>query len=238
LFFKIHRTEYRIFYHENKPFVEGDRTVKAVVFGGTFNPPHIGHLRMAEQVIYAHGMERVIFVPAHTPPHKSTEKIARPGHRLSMTQICCRDNDRFQVSDLEIRAGGPSYTVNTLEKLRDTFGKDLRFLMGSDSLAEIRTWKEYERLFDLSNFIVISRPGISFEKAWADLPQSIRGLYRETGDGYERLDMDQQITRSPITGLDISATLIRSLIRDNISPRYLVTDEVLAYIQNNGLYNK
>ncbi len=209
-----------------------------LIFGGTFNPPHIGHLRMAEEVVRAHNLTRVLFIPANVPPHKPMDNLAPAIHRLNMIEICCSDNRRFEVSDVEIKLGGPSYTVNTVERLIQSHGDSLYFLMGTDSLAEISSWKDYKRLFDLTNFIVVSRPGITFEKAWADLPKSIQEKYVKGENGYQGKDTDRKIVKSPVLGLDISSTAIREILRQGGSVRYLVIDKVLEYIKANRLYRE
>jgi nicotinate-nucleotide adenylyltransferase len=212
--------------------------LNTVIFGGTFNPPHIGHLRMAQEVAFVHNMDRVVFVPTYLPPHKSSIDIAEAPHRLKMTRLACRKNDIFEVSDLEIKRGGPSFTVNTLEELQGVYGPDMYFLMGTDSLADIQTWKDHERIFDLSSFIVVSRPGMSFGRAWEQTPGKIKSKYRPIDNGYERVDIKQEIINSQVKGLDVSATKIRRLIMSKVSARYLVTDDVLEYILSNKVYEK
>lgn len=209
-----------------------------LIFGGTFNPPHIGHLRMAEEVVRAHEITKVLFVPANIPPHKSVGDLAPADHRLKMIEICCSGNKRFEVSDVEIKAGGPSYTVNTMERLIEYHGDSLYFLMGTDSLSEISSWKDYTRLFGLTNFIVVSRPGITFEKAWSDLPHTIRDKYDKGENGYQSKYSDRKIVKAPVVGLDISATTIREILKKGESARYLVIDEVLEYIKAKRLYGK
>lgn len=193
---------------------------------------------MAEAVFHAHGMDKVVFVPAYLPPHKSSRDTAPARSRLEMIRASCQKNELFEVSEIEINAKGRSYTVNTLEALREEYGDNMYFLMGTDSLSEISLWKDYERLFELSNFIVVSRPGISFENAWSDTPKKVREKFKAVGNGYRRVDKNLQIIRSPVKGLDISSTKIRDLLKANMSARYLVTDEVLAYIKTNRIYNK
>ncbi|MDQ1240414.1 MAG: nicotinate-nucleotide adenylyltransferase [Thermodesulfobacteriota bacterium] len=205
------------------------------MFGGTFNPPHVGHLRMAEETAQRHGLEKIVFVPSHIPPHKSLERIASADDRLEMTRIACRDNDLFEVSALEVEAGGPSYTVNTLECLAESMSQELFFIIGTDSLREIGTWKEYHRLFHVAHFLVITRPGVGFDVAWESTPQDLREMFGQ--DGGELLHLGgKRLVRSAVHGLNISATQIRELVKAQQSIRYLVTEPVRAYILERGLY--
>lgn len=205
------------------------------MFGGTFNPPHLGHLRMAEEAAQQHGLEKIVFVPSHIPPHKSIEGIASADDRLEMTRIACRDNDLFEVSALEVEAHGPSYTVNTLECLAESISQELFFIIGTDSLREIGTWKEYQRLFHLAHFLVITRPGIGFDAAWESTPRDLREMFRYEDGGLCHLE-GKRLIRSPVHGLNISATQIRELAKAEQSIRYLVTEPVRAYILERGLY--
>jgi nicotinate-nucleotide adenylyltransferase len=155
--------------------------------------------------------------------------------RLCMTKTACRENALFRVSDLEIRSGGPSYTVRTLEALAEDDGSQYFFIMGTDSLAEVGSWKEYEKLFSLADFIVVRRPGLDFSAAWAAAPQSLRDRFRQAGDRLAHAG-GKSLIPSMIRGLDISSTRIRSLIGRGKSIRYLVPDSVMNYINERGLY--
>ncbi|MCA1961945.1 MAG: nicotinate-nucleotide adenylyltransferase [Desulfomonile sp.] len=211
--------------------------MKLGILGGSFNPPHLGHLRLAEEAAFAHDLDRIMFVPSSLPPHKSQAHMASPAHRIEMTRLACRDNLLFEVSDMELRRGGPSYTVKTLEALEREGNRDHFFILGSDSLREISTWKEYERLFQLCNFIVVQRPGVSFEAAWTEVPAAVRDRFHHEGDGFVSPE-NRLIIPSHVCGLDISSTRIRSLVREGRSIRYLVTEPVRAYIEENYLYRR
>ena len=205
------------------------------ILGGTFNPPHLGHLRLAEETAGVHRLDRVVFIPCDIPPHKSRAGIAPAEHRLSMTRIACEENPLFEVSDIEIRLQGPSYTVKTLK----TFAKDKTvepyFILGTDSLKEICTWKDYESLFELSNFIVVTRPGTAFTDAWCQLPEEIRAHFQAYDNTYQH-DSSRVIIASNVRGLEISSTRVRTLVEQELSIRYLVPDSVLTYIKQNHLY--
>jgi nicotinate-nucleotide adenylyltransferase len=204
------------------------------VLGGTFNPPHLGHLRLAEEVACVHGLSRVVFIPTLIPPHKGFREIASSAHRLEMTRRACEDNPLLEVSDLEIQLEGPSYTVNTLRMLREQNFKS-HFIMGTDSLKEISLWKDFEELFSLSDFIVVERPGIDFSSAWAAVPSTVRKRFHQDGD---RMVHDKATTVAPsrVVGLNISSTRIRNLLKEGLSIRYLVPETVRSYINAHKLY--
>ncbi len=206
------------------------------ILGGTFNPPHLGHLRLAEDVAHVHRLSRVIFIPSLLPPHKGSREIASSVHRLAMTRKACEDNPLLEASDLEIRMDGPSYTVNTLRLLREQH-MTVRFIMGTDSLKEISLWKDFEELFSLSDFIVVKRPGIDFKTAWAAVPESVRDRFRQDGEAlvHEKLTT---IVPSPVEGLNISSTRIRNFLKEGASIRYLVPETVRSYITEHQLYGK
>lgn len=208
---------------------------KIGVFGGSFNPPHIGHMRLAEEVAENFGLSRVLFVPSSTPPHKPDRGLAPISHRLEMTRLACEGNTLFQVSDIEMRLGGPSYTVNTLSALKGQISGELYFIIGSDSLREISTWHKCERLFEISNFIVVLRRRLSFSDAWAEVPQYLKDQFREQTGGY-RFRSGKMLLETSIEGLNVSSTEIRRLIKKGKSIRYLVSAAVPAYIKDKKLY--
>ncbi len=211
--------------------------IKLGLFGGTFNPPHLGHLRLAEEAASRFNLARVLFIPSFAPPHKSGEEIASVENRLHMTQLCCFDNPKFEVSDIEVSIPGPSYTVNTLRKLRKNNEQEFYFIIGSDSLAEIELWRDYEQLFHLSNFIVVTRSDYSFDTVWAKTPAALKSEFRKTGNTYNHVGGHKLIS-SQIQGLNISSTKIRNFIRSGKSIRYLVTEPVREYIAVNQLYQE
>jgi nicotinate-nucleotide adenylyltransferase len=210
--------------------------LKIGILGGTFNPPHVGHLRLAEEVAYTHDLSKIIFIPCFIPPHKQGDHIAPASHRFEMTLRACDNNSLFEVSDLEIASeDGPSYTVNTLEYFKRDPGLDIFFIIGTDALGEIRVWRDYKRLFALSNFVVVGRPGTPFDAAWQAVPAAVRNEFVE-GTGHLLHSSSNRIIPSPVTGLSISATEIRSLCKQGRSIRYLVTEPVRSYIIQHNLY--
>lgn len=187
------------------------------IFGGTFDPIHIGHLLLAELARYLLHLDRVLFVPAARPPHKG-EVVASPEHRYRMTALACADNPHFEVSDLELRREGPSYTVETLRWIqRDSpAGTEPYLLIGADIARDLETWKDHERLLEESKVVVLARAGVS----QSELP--------------ERVASRATVLSTPI--LEISSTEIRRLVRAGGSIRYQVTDPVESYIRSRGLY--
>ncbi|MBM3301675.1 MAG: nicotinate (nicotinamide) nucleotide adenylyltransferase, partial [Deltaproteobacteria bacterium] len=163
-------------------FFAGNGRPRVGLLGGTFNPPHVGHLRLAEEVVYLHGLDQVMFIPCAIPPHKRSTDIASPEDRLHMTHLACADNSSFRVSDIEIVAKGPSYTVKTLSFFAEQDESETYFILGTDSLQEISTWKDYPRLFSLSHFIAVVRPGIDFNQAWNEVPAELRNQFESRGE--------------------------------------------------------
>ncbi len=209
--------------------------VKVGIFGGTFNPPHVGHLRLAEEVASFHGLSRVVFIPCFIPPHKSAQGTALPEHRLEMIRRSCADNPVFEVSDMEISVQGLSYTVNTLDVFAKEQDLEPHFILGTDSLKEIHTWKDYKRLFSLAHFIVVRRPGGDFRAAWARVPDILRKEFRDRGD-YLLHSSSNRLIPSNVEGLNISSTMIRNLVEAGRSIRYLVRESVRQYIMERKLY--
>ncbi len=211
--------------------------LKIGILGGTFNPPHLAHLRLAEEVATSYGLTRVIFIPCHIPPHKTSIHIAPAADRLHMTSLACENNPLFEVSDMEIAAPGPSYTVNTLEAFSKRKDCETFFILGTDSLREISSWKDYERLFSLAHFIVVNRPGVDFRNTWSEVPAAVKNQFKTDGDDFVH-ESSRRLIPSQVLGLNISATLIRGLLREGRSIRYLVTDSVRSYIIERKLYRK
>lgn len=206
------------------------------VLGGTFNPIHIAHLRLAEEMREALSLERVLLVPAGDPPLKRSG-IAPANHRLEMAKRAAATNPALEVCDLEIRRSGPSYTVDTLAELRERMsGAALWFLVGADTLRELEAWREPARLFELAHFAVATRPGHdrplrellpgSLARAFRDGP---RGLVHASGN---------ELRSIPFTPLSISASEVRRRVACGASIRYLVPDEVIEYIGKHHLYRE
>jgi len=188
------------------------------IMGGTFDPIHMGHLVAAEGVRVELRLDRVVFVPAARPPHKQAAGISDGDRRLEMTRMATEDNPAFEVSDLELRRSGTSYTIDTVRQLRAGFGPgvDLFFLMGVDSLMEITTWKEYESLLEEMTVVVFPRPGLD--------PSSVDGAVRD------------RVRFVSTCEVGLASSDIRERVRKSKSIRYLVHPAVEAFVQQEGLY--
>lgn len=208
------------------------------LFGGTFDPVHFGHLRLAEEAISHLGLSAVRWVPAGRPPHRGTPQVT-PQQRLEMVLRSTAKNPRFFVDPAEVEAARASYTVETLERLRGEFGhqQSLVLLVGADAFAGLSTWHRWRELFSLAHIAVSHRPGFPVERA--SLPDELASEFAErraadpqvlaaTGAG--------QIVTFAMTQLAISATQIRHLLSNGKSARYLLPDAVLDYIQLHQLY--
>jgi len=212
--------------------------MKIGILGGTFNPIHNAHLRIAEEARDHFGLDRVIFIPAATPPHKPQVDELSFASRIEMVRLAVADNPCFSVSDLEGVRGGCSYSIDTLRGLRLEFPDDeLFFIIGADSFNDIATWREYGAIFALCNVVCMQRPGSTFESLAKALPvaigrefcyhESAKKLSHSSGHGVYALDG---------VLLDISSSHIRSLVRGGRSIRYLVPDAVEHYIKGQRLY--
>lgn len=212
------------------------------LLGGTFDPIHFGHLRLAEEACEALGLDTITFIPAGDPPHRDTPATGAR-IRLELVRLATAGNDRFTVDDGEVSATGKSYTVLTLERLRLRFGstRPLVLILGADAFQGLHTWHRWTDLLQLAHVAVANRPGTApHGRRWPGVlaPE----LDVECG---HRIDRDPQaLGSSPagcvvpfdMTPLAISASLIRDLIRTGHSARYLLPDSVLDYIGSHDLY--
>lgn len=195
------------------------------VFGGTFDPPHLGHLVLAEAAADHLGLARVLFVPAGAPPHKEASAVrAGADHRLAMTRLAIAGNARFALARTDIDRPGPHYTVDMLRLLRDEYPhSDLVLLIGGDSLRDLPTWSRPQELIALARLGVLRRPADDIDLA--ALERAIPGL-------------TARVEWIPAPRLDISSSAIAAAIAAGRSVRYLVPDAVLAYIEAHGLYKE
>ena len=205
--------------------------------GGTFDPIHYGHLRLAEEMAEAVGLSRVLFIPAGQPPHRGAPHIAAT-HRLEMVRRAIAGNPRFVADAREVTTPRPSYTVDTLTALRAELGNEqpLWLLLGSDAFLGLTSWHEWRRLFDLANIAVAARPGARLMQSDA-MPDGLKNevLQRQVADGAAAAPAGSVLLRQ-MTPLDISATAIRDTLARHGSARYLLPDTVLDYINEHQLY--
>ena len=208
------------------------------LFGGSFNPIHLGHLRAAEEVREAIHLDLVYFIPAASPPHKAGGELAPAEHRLAMVRLATKGNRYFMTSDVEIRRGGRSYTIDTVRYFLATLRQPatLYLLMGADQFAELEMWHEPDELVRLCNFAVHTR----LTEGEAGPPRiSVAVLkrfgYTEADDHYVH-PSGQTLSFVETTFLPISATEIRDKLQHAESIRYLLPIDVVDYIQRHALY--
>ncbi len=211
------------------------------VYGGTFNPIHLGHLRAAEEVVEALELERMVFVPSARPPHKrdDDEMIAPAADRLEWARLAVRDNPRFEVDPIELERSGPSFLVDTLHEFRRRLSPALPvFTLGHDAFAEIASWREPAKLFGLAHFAILTRPPTRSGSLSDWLPDFMREEIELAADGRSgrHRKAETWIRMIEITGLDISASRIRRLIRQGASTRYLLPEAARATIEGSGYY--
>jgi nicotinate-nucleotide adenylyltransferase len=208
------------------------------LFGGTFDPVHFGHLRLAEEAIAQLGLGGVRWLPAGQPPHRGQPQVTA-GQRLQMVRLATAGNPRFSVDAAEVEAAAPSYTVHTLQRLRRELGpaQPLVLLVGADAFAGLSSWHRWPELFQLAHVAVSHRPGFPVEAA--SLPAELAGEFaarRQSDPALLRTAAAGCIVSFAMTQLAISATQIRRLLANDLSARYLLPDEVLDYIQVQSLY--
>ncbi|HSJ14692.1 MAG TPA: nicotinate-nucleotide adenylyltransferase [Longimicrobiales bacterium] len=185
------------------------------VFGGTFDPPHLGHLIVAQDALELLGLDRLLFVPAAQPPHKQDRVVTPAPHRLAMLRLAVADDPRFAIEPLELERAGPSWTVDTLRELaRRPATAELVLLMGADQYAELDGWREPAEVRRLARIAVLHREGRT---------------ERPLGGGMDVVDV-------AVTRIDISSTAVRARVAAGGSIRYLVPPAVAAYIAEHGLY--
>jgi nicotinate-nucleotide adenylyltransferase len=211
------------------------------LFGGTFDPIHWGHLRSAEEVRETFNLDRVVFIPTSKPPHKRGQTTTLAHDRLAMVRLAVANNPRFKVSTIEIRRAGVSYSIDTVRYFVNRHkGKDaLFFILGLDAFREIGTWKEFEQLFPLCNFIVTSRPGSHESNPLRGTSVAVRRLFcYDFKQNMYRHRSGTALHFSKVTDFAVSASDIRERVREGKSVRYLLPASVEAYIRKRGLYRE
>jgi len=212
------------------------------ILGGTFDPVHLAHLRLAQETFDAFGLDHVRLIVSAAPPHRAPPG-ASAEHRLAMLRAAAGDNPAIVVDDRELRRPAPSYTIDTLESLRTEFGsaRPMSLIIGADAFVLLQTWRRWLDLFTLAHIVVAHRPGYEPVHWHETMGAALRAQFdnRLTAD-HARLGNSPAgtITTLAITQLDISASAIRALRLAGRSPRYLIPESVLGYIDRNDLYKE
>ena len=206
------------------------------VFGGTFDPPHCGHLRAAEAAREVLGLEGVVFVPAARPPHKDLEGVTEARLRVEMLSAAISANSAFEISEMELERAGPSYTVDTLDRLSRLYPKrEWFFIIGSDAFADLPTWKDWRRLLGEYRLALLARPGFSLTEARRILPEELTDrVFASPVDAEPHARFGVYLVEAPL--LRVFSSEVRQRVRRGQGVRYLVPEEVRRYISENGLY--
>ena len=209
------------------------------IFGGTFNPIHYGHLRLAEEMLELAGLQEIRFIPTGTPPHRDMPQVSAQ-QRSEMVKLAIVDQPAFVLDEREVKRAAKCYTVDTLRELRAELGEQrpLCLLMGGDAFLQLHTWHEWQQLFELAHIVVGYRPGFTIEERIINAPIELRRHYQT------RLCVAEDLAHQPhgkiavlaIPKLEISATLIRSRIAEQRTIRYLLPNSVADYIHQHHLY--
>ncbi|MDX5476011.1 MAG: nicotinate-nucleotide adenylyltransferase [Bacillaceae bacterium] len=185
---------------------------KIGILGGTFDPPHIGHLIIANEVMHSLSLDEIWFIPNRIPPHKLNKSITETSSRVEMIQLAIEDNEQFHLNTLELERSGPSYTYDTivtLKELHPTY--EFFFIIGADMVEYLPKWHRIDELVGLIQFVGVKRAGYQVHTTYP-------------------------VIEVEIPQVDISSTLIRKKIKDGLSFRYLVPEKVQIYIEENNLY--
>lgn len=193
--------------------------MKVCLFGGTFDPPHVGHLIIGAIVKESENFQRMIFVPGSIPPRKTRGDISSVEERLEMLRLCLDPDANFELSEMEIRRGGVSYTIETIAEVKSRWDLDsqhVHFLMGSDSLEELHLWKDYEEILKECQVLVAPRAGFRRSRIFPQILSRVRFV--------------------KVPRIEISSSEIRKRVRLGLTVRYMVPDSVREYIKGKGLY--
>lgn len=198
---------------------------KIGIMGGTFDPIHIGHLLIAEYARISFKLDKILFIPTGNPPHKKKKHITSDMHRYNMVLLATNSNENFLLSTIEMDREGVTYTIDTINALKSIYDNtDFYFIMGADSLLQIYSWKDYEKLLNMCKFIVAKRPGYKDNK-----------LDEVKSDLNLKYNSQIFIMEGPL--LDISSSQIRERVKKGISITYLVPRAVEIYIYKHKLYS-
>jgi nicotinate-nucleotide adenylyltransferase len=222
------------------------KPMRVGLFGGTFDPVHMGHLRTALEVKEAFALNRCDLIPAAVPPHKRSHAVADARDRLEMIRLAISETSDLEVCDVELNRPGPSFTIDTVNHFRSVLPENTRcfLILGQDAFLEIETWKSYRRLFNLAAMIVMMRPSetITSVKQLRSAMQTMLDnifapayTWSEDAGGFFHQNL-QTVYIHPVTMMDISSTKIRDLIKNGKSVNYLMPRNVIEYIVSRGLY--
>ena len=211
------------------------KTLRLGVFGGTFDPVHLGHLQLAYQAIEALSLSQLLFVPAAQPPHKNRD-ITAVVHRLAMLELVCRRDSRLSCSDIEDHLANPSYTVDTLLQLKGQYPAktEMMFLIGFDAFIELMTWKSYRTILSLVEMVVVPRFGYSMQ----DLYQFLEKLgYIEQDGFWQGPGHSKPVTILKDCPKDVCSSNVRKVVGKGEGTTDLLPPDVAQYIEENSLYN-
>lgn len=214
--------------------------MKLGILGGTFNPIHLAHLAIAEEAMSSCGLDRVLFLPAADPPHKSVANEISFSVRMAMVETALVDNPVFSVSDLESRRRGKNYSVQTLRLLHQEYPDDeLFFIVGLDSFRDLASWRDYRQIFGLAHLVVVSRPDVSTGNPRDLLPVAMRPQFCYDSTSRKLLhDSGKTVIFCEETSLDISSTRIRQMVAAGQPVDHLVPPGVARFIASHHLYRK
>ena len=216
------------------------------LFGGTFNPVHIGHLRAALEVKEGFGLDEIVLIPAALPPHKDYGDVADAADRLHMLNLALEGDSGIRISDVELKRAGPSYTIDTVEHFKQVLSDQshIYLIMGMDAFLEFDSWKSFDELLRRIPFIIISRPKSGFSsddsgrktiERFLNSKISADYAFIESRQCFQSTEM-QPVYTFQVTGLDVSSSRVRRLINEGRSIRHLVPPEVVEYINTKELY--
>ncbi|MBP5427212.1 MAG: nicotinate-nucleotide adenylyltransferase [Clostridiales bacterium] len=196
-----------------------------LLLGGTFDPPHFGHIKIAQEVSKKLGIKNILMIPSGNPPHKVGRYVASVDDRVSMLKLAIKNKKNFKISLIEVGRKGYTYTIDTLNELHKKYKCNFYYLIGADVVVQLLSWKKYEELFAICKFVVVMRDGYTKERIEKEVEELSR-LYK-----FDAIVVD-------VDYINISSTEIRSLVRDGKSVDGLIPKKVEEYIRDNNLYRK
>jgi nicotinate-nucleotide adenylyltransferase len=220
---------------------------RIALYGGTFDPVHVGHIAVARELMKLLALDRVLFIPAFVAPHKREQHVTPPLQRYAMLALATQGEPRLSISTIELDEPAKPYTVETLARMQSALGNDVQlfFVMGADSWMEIRTWREWERVLELTNHVVVTRPGyeLSTEHVTPAIRERVVDLRGQNSEAIARAIDNQEGAKIYVTNavvMDVSATGIRELARAgrNDEVARLVPPPVADFIEKYELYRK